>query len=49
MGGRTGSIDTAIKSVTGDTPIIIMEEGIVKHTNKIKLKLIKMIMMKENY
>ncbi len=33
MGGRTGSIDTAIKSVTGDTPIIIMEEGIIKHTN----------------
>ena len=33
MGGRTGTIDTAIKSVTGDTPIIIMEEGIVKHVN----------------
>jgi DNA-directed RNA polymerase beta' subunit len=33
MGGRTGTIDTAIKSVTGDTPIIIMEEGVVKHVN----------------
>jgi len=33
MGGRTGTIDTAIKSVTGDTPIIIMERGIVKHVN----------------
>jgi DNA-directed RNA polymerase beta' subunit len=31
MGGRTGTIDTAIKSVTGDTPIIIMECGIMKH------------------
>jgi DNA-directed RNA polymerase beta' subunit len=31
MGGRTGTIDTAIKSVTGDTPIIIMEQGIMKH------------------
>ena len=30
MGGRTGTIDTAIKSVTGDTVIIIMEEGIMK-------------------
>ena len=33
MGGRTGTIDTAIKSVTGDTPIIIMERGEVKHVN----------------
>ena len=33
MGGRTGTIDTAIKSVTGDTPIIIMEERVVKHVN----------------
>jgi DNA-directed RNA polymerase beta' subunit len=31
MGGRTGTIDTAIKSVTGDTPIIIMERGETKH------------------
>ena len=27
MGGREGLIDTAVKSVTGDTPIIIMENG----------------------
>ena len=33
MGGRTGTIDTAIKSVTGDTPIIIMERGVIKHVN----------------
>ena len=33
MGGRMGTIDTAIKSVTGDTPIIIMENGIMKHVN----------------
>ena len=33
MGSRSGTIDTAIKSVTGDTPIIIMEEGVVKHIN----------------
>ena len=33
MAGRTGVIDTAIKSVTGDTPIIIMEKGIVRHVN----------------
>ena len=33
MGGRTGTIDTAIKSVTGDTPIIIMECGKVKYVN----------------
>ena len=33
MGGRTGTIDTAIKSVTGDTPIIIMERGVMKKIN----------------
>jgi len=33
MGGRIGVIDTAIKSVTGDTPIIIMENGIMQHIN----------------
>ena len=33
MGGRTGTIDTAIKSVTGDTPIIIMENGVMKKIN----------------
>ena len=33
MSGRTGTIDTAIKSVTGDTPIIIMEKGIMKYLN----------------
>ena len=33
MGGRTGTIDTAIKSVTGDTSIIIMEKGEVKKVN----------------
>jgi DNA-directed RNA polymerase beta' subunit len=27
MGGREGLIDTAVKSITGDTPIIIMENG----------------------
>lgn len=31
MGGREGLIDTAVKSVTGDTPIIIMEDGIPKY------------------
>ena len=31
MGGRTGTIDTAIKSVTGDTPIIINERGVMKY------------------
>jgi DNA-directed RNA polymerase beta' subunit len=30
MGGREGLIDTAVKSVTGDTPIIIIEDGISK-------------------
>ena len=33
MGGRTGTIDTAIKSVTGDTLIIIMERGVMKKIN----------------
>ena len=31
-GGREGLIDTAVKSVTGDTAIFIMEQGKVKHT-----------------
>jgi DNA-directed RNA polymerase beta' subunit len=30
MGGREGLIDTAVKSVTGDTPIIIIENGETK-------------------
>jgi len=30
MGGREGLIDTAVKSVTGDTDIIIVENGIIK-------------------
>jgi DNA-directed RNA polymerase beta' subunit len=30
MGGREGLIDTAVKSVTGDTPIIIIEDGKTK-------------------
>ncbi len=30
MSGREGLIDTAVKSVTGDTPIIILEDGMVK-------------------
>lgn len=33
MGSREGMIDTAIKSVTGDTPIVIMEEGVIKNVN----------------
>lgn len=33
MSARTGTIDTAVKSVTGDTPIIIQENGIMKHIN----------------
>jgi len=28
MGGREGLIDTAVKSVTGDTPIVVLEDGI---------------------
>ena len=31
MGGREGLIDTAVKSVTGDTPIIIIENGVSKY------------------
>ena len=31
MTAREGMIDTAIKSVTGDTPIIILDNGITKH------------------
>lgn len=33
MGGREGLIDTAIKSVTGDTPIVIMEDNMIKRIN----------------
>lgn len=33
MGGREGLIDTAVKSVTGDTPIIIIENGKCKYVN----------------
>jgi len=33
MGGREGLIDTAVKSVTGDTPIIIIENGECKSVN----------------
>lgn len=31
MSGREGLIDTAVKSVTGDTPIIVMENGMPKY------------------
>ncbi|AYV79578.1 MAG: DNA-directed RNA polymerase subunit alpha [Faunusvirus sp.] len=31
MSGREGLIDTAIKSVTGDTPIIIIEDNVAKY------------------
>jgi DNA-directed RNA polymerase beta' subunit/intein/homing endonuclease len=31
MGGREGLIDTAVRSVTGDTPIVIMEDGQAKY------------------
>jgi DNA-directed RNA polymerase beta' subunit len=33
MGGREGLIDTAVKSVTGDTPIIVIEDGEAKYVN----------------
>lgn len=33
MGGREGLIDTAVQSVTGDTPIIIMEDGKTRYVN----------------
>lgn len=32
MGSREGLIDTAIKSVTGDTPVVIMENGTTRYT-----------------
>jgi DNA-directed RNA polymerase beta' subunit/intein/homing endonuclease len=31
MGGREGLIDTAVKSVTGDSPIIVIEDGVSKY------------------
>ena len=31
MSGREGLIDTAVKSVTGDTPIVVLEEGVPKY------------------
>jgi DNA-directed RNA polymerase beta' subunit len=31
MGGREGLIDTAVKSVTGETPLIILEDGVCKY------------------
>lgn len=30
MGGREGLIDTAVKSVTGDTDIIVLENGVIR-------------------
>jgi hypothetical protein len=33
MSGREGLIDTAVKSVTGDTPIVFMENGSCKYMN----------------
>lgn len=33
MGGREGLIDTAVKSVTGDTPVVIIEHGVPKYVN----------------
>lgn len=33
MGGREGLIDTAVKSVTGDTPIVFMEDGVAQYMN----------------
>lgn len=32
MGGRIGLIDTAVKSVTWDTPIVVLERGAPKYT-----------------
>lgn len=32
MGGREGLIDTAVKSVTAETPIVIIENGVSKYT-----------------
>lgn len=31
MGGREGLIDTAVKSVTGDTPVVVLEGGVPKY------------------
>ena len=31
MGGREGLIDTAVRSVTGDTPVVVMEDGQAKY------------------
>jgi DNA-directed RNA polymerase subunit A" len=31
MGGREGLIDTAVKSVTGDTPVVLIENGVPKY------------------
>ena len=31
ISGREGLIDTAVKSVTGDTPVIYMEDGVAKY------------------
>ena len=33
MSGREGLIDTAVKSVTGDTPIIFIEDDVCKYSN----------------
>jgi len=33
ISGREGMIDTAVKSVTGDTMILILEEGVAKHVS----------------
>lgn len=33
MGSREGLIDTAIKSVTGDTPIFVLENGSIRYVN----------------
>jgi hypothetical protein len=33
MSGREGLIDTAVKSVTGDTPIVFIEDGVCKYMN----------------
>ena len=31
LAGREGLIDTAVKSVTGDTPIVVVEDGAARH------------------
>lgn len=33
MGGREGLIDTAVRSVTADTPVFVMDNGIPKYVN----------------